>query len=193
MFEVLSSLGFEIIGAGDGQTGIETAITDRPDLIVIDAMMPGMDGYEATRRLRRLPALVDVPIIATSASATQDVESRCLAAGADCFISKPIEHSALLAALKNLLGLTWIYEEPPARYARSAPDGAADSGLVYPPIEEMQILRTLARTGNMRSVRERAEHLRQLDARYAAFAARLAALADGCQSRAITALVNGPP
>jgi PAS domain S-box-containing protein len=111
MFEALSSLGFDVIGADDGERGIDVALTARPDLIVIDAMMPVMDGCEATRRLRRLPAVGDVPIIATSASATQDVESRCLAAGANTFIPKPIEQDALLAALKQLLGVTWIYEE----------------------------------------------------------------------------------
>jgi hypothetical protein len=117
------------------------------------------------------------------------VELRCLAAGANYFISKPIDQNVLFAALKDLLDLTWIIEPP-------LPDLAihsADGGLVYPPIEEMQVLRTLARTGNMRSVRERAEHLRRLDARYAAFAARLAALAEDCQSRAITVLVEGEP
>ncbi|HJV60386.1 MAG TPA: ATP-binding protein [Albitalea sp.] len=117
MFEALNSLGFDAIGADDGQMGIEVAIKERPDLVVIDAMMPVMDGCEATRRLRRLPALAHIPIVATSASATQDVESRCLAAGANVFIPKPIEQDALLAALKQLLGLTWIYEEAQPRRA----------------------------------------------------------------------------
>jgi CheY-like chemotaxis protein len=193
MFEALSSLGFDVISAGDGETGIDLAVTARPDLVVMDAMMPVMDGCEATRRLRRLPALADLPIIATSASATQDVESRCLAAGANAFISKPIEHDALVAALKRLLDLTWIYEEPQPRPAWSGATGGSDSDLVYPPVEELKVLRNLARTGNMRSIRERAEHLRQLDARYAAFASRLAALAEACQSRAITALVEAQP
>jgi PAS domain S-box-containing protein len=191
MFEALNSLGFEVFGANDGQMGLDVAVKARPDLILMDAMMPVMDGCEATRRLRRLPSLADVPVIATSASATPDVEARCHAAGADAFLRKPIEQDALLEALANLMGLTWIYEEPEARPAAVAGSAGTDSGLVYPPLEEMQVLRQLARTGNMRSVRERAEHLRRLDPRYAAFAARLATLAEACQSRAITALVEG--
>ena len=66
----------------------------------------------------------------------------------------------------------------------------ADQELVYPPDEEMQVLRHLARVGNMRLLRERAEHLRAADARYEAFAARIAHLATGFQSRAIRALVE---
>jgi CheY-like chemotaxis protein len=190
MFEALGSLGIQAIGASDGQMGIDVAVTTRPDLIVIDAMMPVMDGWEATRRLRQIPALAAVPIIATSASATPDVEARCRAAGASTFIAKPIEQNVLLDALARLMGLTWVYEEPEPAPAASAGKDGADTSMVYPPPEEMQVLRQLARRGNMRSVRERAEHLRQLDPRYEAFAARLAALAEACQSRAITALVE---
>jgi len=191
MFEALSSLGIKVFGANDGQMGLEVAVQAIPDLIVMDVMMPVMDGYEATRRLRQLPSLAEVPIIATSASATPDVEARSRAAGANAFIPKPIEQNALLEALANLMGLSWIYEEPEPRPATSAVNGGSDSRLVYPPPEEMEVLRQLARVGNMKLVRERAEHLKQLDPRYALFAARLAALAEACQSRAITALVEG--
>ncbi|HUG23425.1 ATP-binding protein [Piscinibacter sp.] len=191
LFDALSSLGIEVLEAGDGKEGLEVAGRTRPDLIMLDAMMPVMDGFEATRRLRQLPALADVPIIATSASPTRDVEARFRTAGADAFISKPIDQNALLEALGKLMGLLWIYEEPEPRTAERAGSGDDDRSLVYPPPEEMQVLRDLARIGNMRSIRERAEYLQRLDARYASFGARLAALAEACQSRAITALVEG--
>ena len=188
LFESLSALGFEVFDAVDGKAGLEAAERVRPDLIVMDVMMPVMDGFEATERLRQMPGLAEVPIIATSASASRDVEARCRAAGANVFVPKPIDENALLEALTRLMGLTWIYDEPEPASAESA--GSADSTLVYPPPEEMQVLRQLARAGNMRSLRERAEHVRGLDTRYASFASRLADLAEACQTRAIAALVE---
>jgi len=73
--------------------------------------MPVMDGLEATRRIRRLPGLAQVPIIATSATMTGELRMKSLAAGAGAFIPKPIEREALLEAIRGLLGLTWRYGE----------------------------------------------------------------------------------
>jgi CheY-like chemotaxis protein len=76
----------------------------------MDLMMPVMDGFEATRRLRRSPESAKVPIIATSASATAETQLRSREAGANAFIGKPIEQSVLLNAIATALGLTWIRE-----------------------------------------------------------------------------------
>jgi len=189
--DALSSMGFDVLEAADGQEGLEVAGRAGPDLIVIDLMMPVMDGFEATLRLRKMPALAEVPVIATSASATRDVEARCRAAGANAFMPKPIEQSALVDALATLMDLTWIYPEAQPGLTDLAGPTGVEAGFVYPPPEEMQVLRHLARVGNMQSLRARADHLKSLDARFASFASRLAVLADGCQSRAITALVEG--
>ncbi len=193
LFEALSPLGFEVLEAGDGEEGLEVAARIRPDLVILDARMPVMDGFEVARRLRQLPGLADVPILATSASPTRDVEARFRAAGAEAFISKPIDPNGLIGALRKLMGLSWIYEGSEPGAAAGIGSGDDDRSLVYPPPEEMQVLRGLANVGNMRSLRERAEYLRRLDARYASFAARLAALAERYQTRAITALVAGSP
>ena len=187
LFESLSSLGFEVFNAAGGQEGLEVAARISLDLVVMDAMMPVMDGIEATRCFRQLPQLTAVPIIATSASVTPDVAAHCRAAGANAFVSKPIEQNALLEAMASLMGLTWTYEEPERRSAEEA----ADSNLVYPALGEMHVLRELARMGNMQSLREYAEHLRKLDVRYASFADRLTSLARNYQTRAITALLDG--
>jgi len=150
--------------------------------------MPVMDGFEATRKLRLMPALADVPVIATSASATREVEERSRAAGADDFIVKPIEQGALLKIIGRLLDLSWIHDDPEPPWAQL--DGVDEASLMAPPPEEMAVLRRLARTGNMRSIRERADYLKTLNDRYVPFATRLASLAEGCQSKAIVALVE---
>jgi CheY-like chemotaxis protein/nitrogen-specific signal transduction histidine kinase len=187
LLDALGTLGFEVGDACNGEQALDAAARFRPDLIAMDLMMPVMDGFEAMRRLRRTPGFADVPIIATSASATQDVEARCRAAGADAFIPKPIEHAHLLQTIGRLMNLTWICDteaQPPDAIA------AGDGELVCPPPDEMVVLQRLARIGNMRSIKERADHLKGLDPRYAPFAKRLWAMADGCQSKAIVAFVE---
>jgi signal transduction histidine kinase len=115
LLDSLGTMGFEMADASNGAVALEVAAQFKPDVIVMDVMMPVMDGLEATRRFRLMPALADVPIIATSASATQEMGIRCSAAGANAFIPKPIEQELLLKTMGRLMGLTWIYEEPEPR------------------------------------------------------------------------------
>jgi CheY-like chemotaxis protein len=188
LLDALGVLGFDVQEAADGAECVEMARSMRPDLIVMDTMMPVMDGYEATRRIRLMPGLADVPIIATSASATQEVDALCRKAGANLFIPKPIEQAQLLDAMGRLLGLHWVYADPPPRVSAVVDGDIPDASI--PPSQEMAELRRLARTGNMRVIRDWAERMKATDARYAPFATRLAALAEGCQSKAIAALVE---
>jgi CheY-like chemotaxis protein len=190
LVDALSALGFEVHDAADGALALEEAARMRPDLVITDLVMPEMDGFELTRRLRSAPAGVHLPIIATSASATPDTEAQSRAAGANLFIGKPIERPALFGAIGSLLGLDWIHAAPPATTPVPAPADEAPSHLVAPPPDELELLRQLARIGNMRSIAERADHVRALDPRYAPFAARLQALAAGYQSKAILDLVE---
>ena len=186
--DALSILGFDVFCAADGREGVEIAAQRQPGLVVMDLAMPGMEGFEATRRIRGMVGLDQVPIIATSASATPEMEARSRSAGADTFIGKPIDQTVLLEALGTLLTLKWMYEEPVAADAAGSP--AQEEELMPPPPEEMAVLRQLAKTGHMRAIREWADHLKALDPRYIPFANRLARLADGYQSRAIAALVE---
>jgi hypothetical protein len=81
-----------------------------------------------------------------------------------------------------------VYEQGDAGEAAAGAD--QEEAFVVPPVEEMTVLRQIAKMGNMRAIRERAEHLKELDPRYVPFANRLARLADGYQSRAIAVLVE---
>ena len=188
----LTMLGFEVLEAATGQEGVELAAEQLPDLVIMDLAMTPMDGFEATRIIRSTPGVVDVPVIATSASATADMEARSRSVGANAFIPKPIEQAALLKTIGALLGLRWVYEPSALEMGGGA---VREEPLVPPPADEMAVLRRIAKMGNMRAIRERAEHLKGLDLRYVPFANRLARLADGYQSRAIAALVetHSPP
>jgi signal transduction histidine kinase/CheY-like chemotaxis protein len=188
LLDSLGTLGFEMAEASNGEEALDVAVRFRPDLIAMDLMMPVLDGFEAMRRLRLMPEFADVPMIATSASATQDVQARCRAAGANAFIPKPIERDLLLKTIARLTDLTWISEESKGQSTDIV--GAGDRNLMCPPPEEMVVLRQLAQTGNMRTICDRADFLKSLDARYAPFATRLSTLAARCQSKAIVAFVE---
>ena len=86
---------FEVLTAEDGEKGCAMAVSERPDIILMDLEMPGVDGWEATRRLKADPQTRDIPVIALSAHA--------LAAGCDEFDTKPVEFERLLATLRRLL------------------------------------------------------------------------------------------
>lgn len=190
LVDLLTLLGFDAFDAANGEQGLALACALEPDLIVMDLMMPVMDGLEATRKLRCLPGpLGQVPVIVVTASATTLDESNSYAAGASAFIAKPIEQELLLKTMEIQLALDWIHEAPAAAEAAEAAGEDGDE-LLPPPHQEMEVLHQLALAGNMRKIRERADYLKQLDARYAPFAKRLHSLAEGYRSKAIVALVE---
>jgi len=108
--DFLKSLDFAMAEAADGSAGLEQASAVRPDLILMDNVMPVMSGLEATRRLREQQAFANVPIIAVSASASRADRERSLAAGVNAFLHKPIDFNDLLRDIGALLNLTWTYE-----------------------------------------------------------------------------------
>ncbi|CAG1018375.1 partial two-component system, sensor histidine kinase and response regulator, partial [Burkholderiaceae bacterium] len=106
--ELLGGLGFDVEEAGDGLQALELARSRAPHLVLMDIVMPVLDGLSAIRRMRELPSLQNVPVIATSASASTDDRKTSLAAGANAFLPKPIEHDGLLREIGRLLSLRWI-------------------------------------------------------------------------------------
>jgi CheY-like chemotaxis protein len=95
---------YEVVTAADGAAGIEAAARHRPDLILMDLSLPGVDGWEATRRLKARPETAAVPVIALTAHAMQGDEERARACGCDDYLTKPIDEDQLFAKLARLLG-----------------------------------------------------------------------------------------
>ena len=88
---VLKPHGYRLLTAEDGEQGIVLAQAERPDLVLMDVLLPGIDGYEATRQLRAMPETREVVIVALTASATPEEQDQALAAGCDGYIVKPID------------------------------------------------------------------------------------------------------
>ena len=94
---------FEVVTAEDGERGCAMALSERPDIILMDLEMPGVDGWEATRRLKADPQTRGIPIIALSAHALAGSREKALAAGCDEFDTKPVEFERLVATLRRVL------------------------------------------------------------------------------------------
>ncbi len=98
---LLEAFGFTVLVAGNGKEAVEAATQSAPDLILMDMMMPVMDGFEATRQLRRLRQTAATPIIAVTAM--EGAQELALAAGADEYVRKPIDVRVLLAKVTEVL------------------------------------------------------------------------------------------
>jgi CheY-like chemotaxis protein len=96
---------FEVLTAEDGERGCDMAAAEQPDIILMDLEMPGIDGWEATRRLKSNPQTHDIPIIALSAHALAGSREKALAAGCDEFDTKPIEFDRLVATMRRVLAV----------------------------------------------------------------------------------------
>ena len=101
--DLLTSFDYELIEAVDGAEGVALAQKERPDLILMDIQLPQMDGYEATRRIRAIPELARVPIIAVTSYALSGDEAKTREAGCDGYIAKPFSPRQLLAKVHEFL------------------------------------------------------------------------------------------
>ena len=101
--DLLRVHGYRYVEAADGLTGLAMAREHRPDLILMDIQLPGLDGYSATRQLKAEESIRAIPIIAVTSFAMKGEEVRALEAGCDAYISKPIDIHQLLATVQRFL------------------------------------------------------------------------------------------
>lgn len=103
---LLSREGYEIDIARDGESALEIAARTPPDLVVLDLMLPGLDGYEVCRRLRAAPATAAAKIVLVTARAREAERVRGLEEGADAYVTKPFSTRELIATVGRFLGRT---------------------------------------------------------------------------------------
>ncbi len=101
---LLDYAGYRTVGAATAEDGIELARSHRPDLVLMDVQLPGIDGVEALARLRAEPGAGDVPIVALTAFAMKDDRERFLAAGFDAYIEKPLDVREFPHHVAQILG-----------------------------------------------------------------------------------------
>ena len=101
--DLLTTVGYEVVEAETGEAGVEAAETMRPDLILMDIQLPGLDGYDATRRIKANPALRAIPLIAVTSYALSGDDVKAYEAGCDDYVTKPFSPRALLAKVREHL------------------------------------------------------------------------------------------
>jgi two-component system, cell cycle response regulator len=159
MTYLLESYGHAVIPAVSGEEGVERASTSRPDLVVMDLQLPGIDGYEALAALRSMPDLDTVPVVAVTSFAMVDDRDRALSAGFDQYLAKPIDPETFTEEISSLLpehlhGIRTVPAGPePARItppatsepAISEPDGhdAADILVLDDSVLNQTLLRSV--------------------------------------------------
>lgn len=100
---VLEHGGHDVLEATEAEAGLRLAQRERPDLVLLDVQLPGMDGVEACRRLKRHPDTRAIPVVALTALAMPGDRERLLGSGFDRYVSKPIRYRDLLALLDDIL------------------------------------------------------------------------------------------
>ena len=102
--DLLTSFGYELIEAVTGEEGLTAAEAERPDLVLMDIQLPGIDGYETTRRIKAKPALNHIPVIAVTSYALSGDDVKAFAAGCDAYVTKPFDPAELLEKIREHLG-----------------------------------------------------------------------------------------
>jgi len=100
---ILRNGGYEVIEARSGEEGVELAIKEKPDLILMDIQLPGIDGLEATKRIRKSEAGEEIPIIALTSYAMTGDREKALRAGCTGYIEKPINPETFIGEIKKYL------------------------------------------------------------------------------------------
>ena len=193
----LSPLGFEVIEATNGEEGLAKARQFQPSLILLDLVMPVLDGFETSRRLRQDPNLSQVTIIAISASILPEERILAEQAGCNAFLPKPIDFERLLEMIQSYLGIEWIYESiRPTTLSlqkvinQDTEEDSASSPIIAPPAEELTLLLELAKQGNIGRILERAAIIKQLGSQYLPFTQRMRQLAESFQEKKLRQFIE---
>ena len=147
----------------------------QPHLALIDLVMPNLGGIEMIRRVRQTTFSQKLPLIAVSASTFKETQLKCMEAGCDDFLPKPVKINQLLELLEKYLKLEWIYAKNDEGHISAPKDDLKPASLeiVLPPIETMAMLHELALDGDIGDLLEQLNHLEQGNEQFQPFVAKL--------------------
>ena len=186
----LKELGFEVIEANDGESGLQLAAASQPDLIITDLNLPKLDGAAVIQQLRSMPQFSQHPILMVSASVFDADQVRSLTAGATAFLSKPIQFDPLLQLLGELLALEWHYAESNHKRGETQTDKLSsnlhpESPLLPPSPEVLNELLHLAMMGDLQTMAGTLETLQSRQPHLVPFATTLNSMIQGFQTKKI--------
>lgn len=199
LVDLLKPLGFQMVEAVDGQDGLNKAAQFQPDIILMDLVMPLMDGFEAIRRLRKSPTLKNITVIAISASILDFDQESSRQAGCDSFLPKPVREEDLLEDIRNHLDLEWIYEEKEQK-TLNIEQGITNGDFAISSINknlaqlsaqfQLDILLDLAMQGDLQGIIEYVTQLQQTDDRWIPFTTQVQQLAKAFEEQQLLELIR---
>jgi len=185
---LLESMGVQTIAAADGAEGIELARRHRPEVILMDLRMKGMDGIEATRRLQEDAATASIPVLAVTASPFENARGAAFAAGCREFLSKPVRAAELMEVLERHLSVRFEALATPGSAVEEEVDDLQASTVLAAVAER---LRESAAIGNISDLQAIAQELTQGDPPQARLGRRLARLVNEFEFDTIVRLASG--
>ena len=191
LVDFLTSLEFEVIEATSGTEAIAIAQQEQPDLVLLDLVMPDMDGWAVTQHLRQQPQFEDLSIIIVSASTQNTDESKSYQAGASGFLPKPLDFQRLLQLIEQHLNLVWITADG-MRSLLNQP--AATTKTVEPPIvipdpEVLKSLQVLIMQGDIRGIINYVKSLED-QSQWLPFLEQIVRLAETCQLKKLKQIIQ---
>lgn len=180
----LETLKFILLEASDGEEALQTLEALKPDLIISDIVMPKLDGWEMTRRLRQHPVGENLPVIIASASVLESFRRNSLEAGANDFLAKPIKTEELLSTLQQHLKLEWLYSE-------HRPIASVTERILLPPSpEDMATLNSLVMKGNLKGALKLSQTLAQSNPQLQPFMLKVYQYVKGFQEKELLEFIS---
>jgi len=210
--KIIVPIGFEVEEAEDGYSAIKKVKEFQPDLILMDLIMPRLDGFEAIKEIRKIQDIKDVKIFVVSADIGNHSKKICMDTGADDFLEKPVYIEELLKKIKIYLNISWIYEENKSEDGNHSVGSSAGSSLrpqagsslrpqagsslrleptiIPPPKEALEELFILAKQGDILGIQEQTEKIREIGAEFIPFADKIYQLSKNFQIKKIREFIE---
>ena len=193
---LLQPLNFEIIEAENGQEALDKAYAIKPNIILMDIVMPIMNGIESTQHIRQFLSPEDSIIIGISADIVGDHEQQCYAAGCQAFLPKPVDTQQLLETLEKYCNIEWICDDSAKDMVATSPKSSANSTeseeieLVPPSSEQAEELLDLAKVGDIHGIVMYAESLEEEQPELKGFIQEVCQLARSFQERKLQQFIK---